>query len=438
MNIVMIGTGYVGLVTGLGFAKLGHRVACVDIDPMKIARLDRGEVPFFEAGLPELLAEMQEAGSVMFTTDLRQVIHDAEIVMIAVGTPSRLDGGADLSAIESAAREIGGLLDHEAVIVMKSTVPVGTNRRVIAWVRDGLRSNGRGDLESLVQIVSLPEFLAEGRALADFMQQQRIVIGADDRVAAMIVDRLHEGINAPRLHMSIESAELSKYAANAFLATKVSFINEIANLAEIVGADVRDVARAIGMDKRIGPHFLRAGIGYGGSCFPKDVQAMHQIAGANGYHFKLISAVMEVNDRQARQFFAKVKETLNGVKGRRIAVWGLAFKGDTDDVRKSVAIQIVRDLVGQGASVCAYDPRAMENARPLLSDTVEYATTPVDAAVGADALLVLTEWAEFRQVSFDALGQQMVSRIIFDGRNLLADLDLQNRGFAYYGVGIKT
>src|SRR3989338_6007357 len=391
MNLVMIGTGYVGLVTGLGFAKLGHQVTCVDIDAAKIARLDMGEPPFFEAGLKELLAAMQEAGRIVFTSDLSIVLGSADMVMIAVGTPSRATGGVDLSSVFSAADAIGRLLNHETLLVLKSTVPVGTNRLVLERVRARMTESGHGDKADLVTVASVPEFLADGRAFEDFFHPSRIVIGTDDEVDQQQLDRLHEGIAVPRVFMSVESAELAKYAAKAVLATKISFINEIANLAERTGADVRDIVKSIGLDPRIGPHFLRPGIGYGGSCFPKDVSGLHQIAGNNGYHFKLLSAVIEVNSRQRDLFVKRVEEALGGLKGRAIAVWGLAFKGATDDVRESAAIDIVQRLSGKGAEVVAYDPQAIESARKILSDRVTFTPTAIDAASGAEALLVLTD-----------------------------------------------
>jgi len=438
MNLVMIGTGYVGLVTGLGYAKLGHRVACVDTDVQKIAGLDRGETPFYEPGLPELLREMQEAGRIVFATDLADVIGGAEIIMIAVGTPARTDGFADLSYVEAVADRIGELLDHEALVVVKSTVPVGTNRTVIERVRRRMGEVGREALTSVVTVASLPEFLRPGFALGDFVEPDRVVIGADDAIARQTLDRLHDGIRAPRVFLSVESAELTKYAANALLATKVSFVNEIANIAERTGADVREVARAVGMDRRIGPHFLQAGIGYGGSCFPKDVSALHQMAGTTGYEFKLLSAVIEVNNAQRERFVSRVVEDLRGVRGRRIVVWGLAFKGGTDDVRGSAAIDVVRQLMGLGAEVVAFDPQGMELARRVLPEQVEYAPTAVDATTGADALLVLTDWPEFKEVSFAAVRDRMAEPRVFDGRNLLADCELEKYGFVYRGVGLGS
>ncbi len=437
MNLVMIGTGYVGLVTGLGYAKLGHRVACVDTDPSKIAQLDLGETPFYEPELPELLREMQEAGRIVFATDLAEVIDGAEVVMIAVGTPARTDGFADLSFVEAAADRIGELLDHEALIVVKSSVPVGTNQEVIRRIRQKMGEVGREALTSVVAIASLPEFLRPGFALKDFMEPDRIVIGADDSVAQTTLDRLHDGINAPRVFMSLQSAELTKYAANALLATKVSFVNEIANIAERFGADIREVTRAVGMDKRIGPHFMRAGIGYGGSCFPKDVSALMQMAGTSGYDSRLLATVIEVNNRQRERFVTRVVSDLDGVRGRRIAVWGLAFKGGTDDVRGSAPMDIVQRLIGLGAEIVAFDPKGMEAAKRVLPSSVEFAPTAVDATTGADALLVLNEWPEFREVSFEAVRERMAEPRIFDGMNHLADLNLSAHGFLYRGVGLR-
>ena len=436
MNLVMIGTGYVGLTTGVCFASLGHNVACVDIDAAKITQLDRGEVPFYEPGLAEMLKNAQDAGKILFTTDLKSVIAGADVVMIAVGTQPKATGEANLAALYSVADKISEGLDHEAVIVIKSTVPVGTNRKILGRIRAGMERAGKGALTDLLRIVSLPEFLREGTAIKDFLHPDRIVIGSDDEVSAQIVDGLHEGIVASRLRTSIESAELIKYAANAFLATKISFINEIANLAELVGADVRDIARGIGIDQRIGKHFLQAGVGYGGSCFPKDVSALEQISGANGYQFKLLSSVIEVNNRQRERFFKMVTEHLGSLKGRRIAVWGLAFKNDTDDIRESAGIEITQRMFAAGADLCVYDPQAAQNARAVLSDNIEFASTAIDAASGAEALVVLTQWPEFRDVSFETLKERMVERWIFDGRNHLADLDLCKFGFKYYGVGL--
>ncbi len=436
MNLVIIGTGYVGLTTGLGLAKLGNRVACVDTDAAKISKLDMGEAPFFEPGLVELLKEMQEAGRILFTTDLSAVVGGADIIIIAVGTPSLPSGEANLSFVHAAIDAIGRTLEREAVIVMKSTVPVGTNRLMLERVKESLRKAGHDDLTSVVAIASVPEFLREGSAFDDFAHPDRIVIGADDDVTLVIVDQMHQGIEAPRAFMSLESAELTKYAANAFLATKISFINEIANIAERAGADVRDIAKGIGLDRRIGSQFLHAGIGYGGSCFPKDVSALAQISGLHGYDFKLLSSVIEVNNHQRERFFQMVEYTLGNLRGRRIGVWGLAFKPGTDDIRASAAIDIVQRLFAHGADVSVYDPQAMDSARAVLSDRVSFAPTPIDAATGAEALLILTEWPQFKDVSLSTLRTSMLEPRIFDGRNLFADAALHEHGFSYVGVGL--
>ncbi|NQV89608.1 MAG: UDP-glucose/GDP-mannose dehydrogenase family protein [Parcubacteria group bacterium] len=436
MNLVMIGTGYVGLTTGVGFASLGNNVACVDTNAEKISQLDLGKVPFFEPGVQDALSRVQEQGKIVFTTDLESVIGGADIVMLAVGTPSTRTGEANLSYLFSAAEGVGKHLDHEVVIVTKSTVPVGTNRQVLAAVKKGLIEAGREELTSLINIVSLPEFLREGTAFEDFHNPDRIVIGADDEIAAQTVASLHDGLEAPIVMTSLESAELIKYASNALLATKISFINEIANLAERVGADVRDVAKGVGLDRRIGPHFLKAGVGYGGSCFPKDVSALAQLGGAKGYSFKLLSTVIEVNNRQREIFFKKIIDELGGVKGRRIAVWGLAFKPDTDDIRESAGVDIAQRLSAYGADLAVYDPQAMDNTRHVLSDHVDFTATAMDAARGAEALIVLTEWPEFRDVSFATLSEIMVGQHIFDGRNHFADMDLHKKGFKYQGVGL--
>lgn len=436
MNIVIIGTGYVGLTSGIGYAKLGNRVACVDIDAEKIAKLDLGQVPFFEAGMVEALHQEQEMGSIVFTTDLSSVLGEAEVILLAVGTPSNSNGEANLSFLFQAAKQIGQHLDHEVVIVTKSTVPVGTNRRVLAAIQESMVASGRSDLTSLIQIASVPEFLREGSALKDFMEPERIVVGAEDEIVFAVVEAMHHGIKTTWVKTSIETAELTKYAANAMLATKISFINEIANIADRTGANVRDIAYAIGLDSRIGPHFLQAGIGYGGSCFPKDVSALHQIAGANGYDFKLLTAVIEVNNRQRDVFIKKIQDVLGTLKGRRIAVWGLAFKSGTDDVRESASIDIVRRLYALGADICAFDPKAEVSAKRVLPDALSFASTAIDAADGAEALVVLTEWPEFRDVSFSTVKARMLDPIIFDGRNHLADLSLTKFGFIYHGIGL--
>lgn len=431
MNLVVVGCGYVGLTSALGFAKLGHRVACVDVDAGKVAKLDVGKMPFFEPGMQELLREMQETGRVMFTADLASVLDTAEVALLCVGTPPAEDGAPDLSQLHAAADAVARHLSHPLLLIVKSTVPCGT----AASLKERFEQAGKGDL---VRLASVPEFLREGRALADFFRPDRIVVGSDDGEVRAHVDQLHAGIEAPRFFMGHESAELSKYAANAFLATKVSFINEVADLCERTGADVRDVEDVLGSDPRIGAAFLRPGLGYGGSCFPKDVGALHRLAGASGHDFRLLSAVIEVNNRQRARFVAKVERALRGVKGRRLAVWGLAFKGGTGDVRESAALDVVRMLYAKGAEIVAYDPQAIPAAADVLPDGVIMAPTAVDACDGAEALLVLTDWPEFQEVSLGAVHERLIEPRVFDGRNLLDGAAMRKRGFQYYGVGFEA
>lgn len=436
MNIVIIGTGYVGLTSGLGYTQLGHRVACVDTDAHKIMKLDLGEMPFYEKGMTELLRIEEESGRIIFTTDLSSVVGEADVVMIAVGTPATSTGEANLSYVFSAIESLGRVLDHELLLVIKSTVPVGTNRKALELLHKTLKENGKEDLIGLVQMASIPEFLREGTALKDFMEPERVVIGTDDDMAYTIARELHNGLTTIFVKTSIESAELIKYAANAFLATKISFINEIANIAERTGANVQDIAYAIGLDSRIGSSFLQAGIGYGGSCFPKDVSALHQIAGSNGYDFKLLSSVIEANNHQRDLFMKKILDKLGSLKGRQIAVWGLAFKPGTDDVRESAAVDLIQRLYGLGASVVVFDPKAIETAKHILPEGIQYSPTAIDACDGVEALIVLTEWPEFKDVSFETVKTRMIDPIIFDGRNCLAHLSLSRLGFEYIGVGV--
>lgn len=436
MDITIIGIGYVGLVTGACLASLGNKVVCFDIDKKKIASLKEGRVPFFEPGLSELVREGIEKGSLRFTESLSDALLDASFIFLCVGTPPKETGSADLSFIEEAARQIGLTLDHDIYLVTKSTVPVGTNRRLLAIINEALEEAGR-DLRQLhVTALSNPEFLREGSAVDDFMHPDRIVVGADERWSADILMQMYAPFDCPRLIMRLESAELAKYAANAFLAMKISFVNEIAEIAEGVGADIREVAEAVGLDPRIGPKFMKAGIGYGGSCFPKDTRALYQVAGDIGLDFRLLSAVIEVNNKQRDRFVACVRETLGLLAGKKIGVWGLAFKANTDDVRESAAIDIIRRLFAEGADIVVYDPQAMENARRLLGDMVAYASDPLEAVVDADALCILTEWPVFRSVSGVRLAEVMRGKHVFDGRNLLADLNVEIYGLTYHGVGM--
>ena len=437
MEIAIIGTGYVGLVTGACLASFGHNVACVDNDSDKIEQLRSGKMPFYEPGLAELVNDGVRAGKLHFKDSIKNGVANASFIFICVGTPPKLDGRVDLSFVEQVAYEIGQHVTHNAYVITKSTVPVGTSRQVKKLVDQGVVDSGRDTMLVNVVVASNPEFLREGSAINDFLHPDRIVVGVDELWAGDLIMELYKPLECPKLVMNPESSELTKYAANAFLATKISFINEIANMAEASGADVREVAKAIGLDRRIGGSFLKAGIGYGGSCFPKDVAALHQLAGENGHDFQLLSSVIEVNNAQRERFVGKARSVIGELGGKRIAVWGLAFKAGTDDVRESAAIDIISKCFAEGADVVAYDPQATENAKQIFADRIEFVDSALDAVRGADALLVLTEWPEFRAVSFNSVREAMHRAVIFDGRNLLADMDLFEKGFAYYGVGIN-
>ncbi len=414
MKIVVVGAGYVGLAC-VGFTEWGHQVIGVDIDADKIARLNRGEMPIVESGLPELVAKGKASGLLSFTTNLAEAMKGADMCFICVGTPPLPDGSADLQYVDVAVASVKAVMEPTTTLVIKSTVPVGT------CVRLGTASN--------------PEFLREGRALQDFLHPDRVVIGVADDVSKKKLLEVYASIAAPKLTMSTASAELTKYAANGFLATKISFVNEIAAIAEKVGADIRDVSKAIGLDPRIGPHFLRAGIGYGGSCFPKDTEALMKIADLNEVDFEILRAAHVANDRARQRFVDKVLAATG--PNPKLAVWGLAFKAQTDDVRKSAAIDVVELLLAKGASIIAYDPTAIDNAKCVLGDRISYAQSPSDCIIGVCFLLVLTEWPEFREAirTVQSLGDCKLLKI-FDGRNLLADLALEKQGFEYVGVGL--
>jgi UDPglucose 6-dehydrogenase len=429
MNIVVVGTGYVGLVTGTCLAEIGHSVTCVDIDEAKIQRLEQGKIPIFEPSLETLVLSNVRANRLKFTTSLPSVLDEAEVAIIAVGTPSRADGHADLQYVYAVADQIGQNIKGYKVIVNKSTVPVGTGREVEARIRK--HYNGE------FAVASCPEFLREGCAVADFMKPDRVVIGVrDDRAAKVMLD-LFQRIRGEKLVTTVESAELIKYASNAFLATKISFINEIAHICERSGADIEEVAYGVGLDKRIGPRFLQAGIGWGGSCFPKDVQALDQMAGIYGYDFKLLKSVIGVNNHQRRHMVEKIRKHFDGsLKGKTIAVLGLAFKGNTDDIRESAAIDIIEILRQEGAQVQAFDYEATENARRVLGDDkITYAADPRAAATGADAVFVATEWPQFVDLDWEAVKQALTAPVLFDGRNLLPPQRMREYGFVYYGIG---
>jgi len=421
-KIAVIGTGYVGLTTGACFAHIGHDVVCADVDADKIARLQRGEIPILEAGLDNLVREGLHDGRLTFVLGAENAVADCEFAYLCVPTPQGADGSADLSYIEDAARQIGPLLPSEAVVVNKSTVPVGSTRVVE-------RALGRSD----VAVVSNPEFLREGSAIHDFLHPDRIVIGAEDQSAAVKVQSLYLGITAPVIVTDPASAETIKYAANAFLATKISFINAVAAVCEAVGADIKDVALGMGYDTRIGHEFLKPGPGWGGSCFPKDTRAMVRIAEDAGYDFNLLKGVVNVNDEQLHRVAAKIVALAGGsVQGKRIGVWGLTFKARTDDMRESPSLAVIAHLVAQGAEVRAFDP---SNPGPI--EGIEVVDDPYAAVEGAEVLAVLTEWDEFRWLDVDKVADAMAAKNVVDARNLLDRAALTRRGFEYEGIGRK-
>ncbi len=432
MRIAVIGTGYVGLVAGTCFAESGNTVVCLDIDAEKIQKLQKGICPIYEPGLEELLRRNLADGRLRFTTSTTEALKRAQIAFIAVGTPPGDDGRADVRYVLAAARSIAEHMDGYMVIVDKSTVPVGTAKKV----REVLAKYTIHPFD----VVSNPEFLKEGAAIDDFLRPDRVVIGSDSERARRIMDELYEPFvrtGKPILHMDIASAELTKYAANAMLATRISFMNEIANLCMRVGASVDDVRRGIGSDERIGSRFLFAGIGYGGSCFPKDVQALGLTAQEQGYDFRLIRAVEEVNESQKRVLCDLIKKHFrDGLRGKRFAIWGLAFKPNTDDMREAPSVVVIRELLDAGAKVCAYDPEAMEECKKRhLGDRIEYAPGPIQALEGADALVLVTEWNEFRRPDFEAVKAALRQPVVFDGRNVYPRKTLEELGFTYYGIG---
>ncbi len=427
MNISVIGTGYVGLVTGTCLAETGHHVTCVDISAEKIERLKQGIIPIYEPGLESIVLANSKVGRLEFTTDLAEAIPNSEVVIIAVGTPSAPDGTADLKYVFAAAEGIAKHLNQYAVVVTKSTVPVGTGKQVEAVIR----KHYAGDFD----YASCPEFLREGCAVDDFFAPDRIVIGVRTERAGDVMSDVFKTIRGQKVITTVESAELIKYASNAFLATKISFINEIAQVCERMGADIEEVAYGVGLDHRIGPKFLKAGIGWGGSCFPKDVSALDQMAGAFGYDFRLLKSVIEVNRNQRRHFIERVREYLGEIDGKKIGVLGLAFKDNTDDIRESAAIDVIQQLVDAGVHVKAFDYQATEQSRKELPNNVEFMADPYAAATGVEALLVVTEWKEFKELDWVKIKDLMHSPVVFDGRNLLKPQTMSELGFHYYSIG---
>lgn len=431
MIIAVVGTGYVGLVTGTCFADSGNDVTCVDIDAAKIERLTRGEIPIYEPGLSEMVEHNVEAGRLKFTTDLNGAVREAELVFLAVGTPPADDGSADLRNLWAVVDAMAAHLPEKAIVVTKSTVPVGTNEGIFKRLKE---QTGRE-----CEVASNPEFLKEGAALDDFTKPDRVVVGVRSKFAADKLLELYKPFlrtEKPFLVMSPESAEMTKYVANALLSTKISFINETANLCELVGADVNDVRRGIGSDSRIGTAFLFPGVGYGGSCFPKDVRALEAVGRAKGYEMRILPAVDEVNRRQKTVMLAKIlKHFQDDVKGKTFAVWGLAFKPRTDDIREAPALAMIDELLARGGKMQVHDPEAMENVRRQYGDKLAYADRPYDALLDADALLIMTEWKEFHSPTFATVKKLLRKPVIFDGRNLYEPSTLRDAGFTYYSIG---
>ncbi|MDU4695580.1 MAG: UDP-glucose/GDP-mannose dehydrogenase family protein [Paenibacillus sp.] len=428
MKITIIGTGYVGLVSGVCYAELGHHVTCVDQDSDKITLLRNGGIPIYEPGLDAIVQTNVREGRLYFHDQLDQCIKDSEIIVIAVGTPSLPNGEADLQYIEQAVRDIANLIERYTIIAIKSTVPVGTNHKMNQLI-EGITSVD-------FDIVSVPEFLREGTAVEDTLHPDRVVIGAENQRPAEVMTKLHEPLGAPIIVTDLRSAEMIKYASNAFLATKISFINEIANICEKVGANVSEVAYGMGLDHRIGAEFLKAGIGYGGSCFPKDTKALIQIAGNADYDFKLLKSVVEVNQMQRMNVINKLQRALGDLANKTIALWGLAFKPGTDDVRESPAIDIVKELLSRGAVVKVYDPVAMENFRQNVNDTrIVWTDDEWEAAKDSDAVCLLTEWNQFKKVDLRQLRDTLKQPILVDGRNVYTVEQVLDAGISYYPVG---
>jgi UDPglucose 6-dehydrogenase len=427
-NIAVIGTGYVGLVTGTCFADLGNRVTCIDIDEHKIEVLRAGGAPIYEPGLEEVIRRNVTAGRLSFTTSYAEGLQNAEYVFIAVGTPSGVDGEADLQYVRMAAESIAEIMQHPLVIINKSTVPVGTGD----WVADIIRTHQPSPIDFWV--VSCPEFLREGSALADFMNPDRVVLGSLDREAAEKVAQLHLPLRAPIVLTDLRTAEMIKYASNAFLATRVSFINEIAAVCERLGADVKEVAAGMGYDKRIGRAFLDAGVGFGGSCFPKDVKALEYMALLHGAHPSLLRAVMEINRDQRRQIVQKLREMLGTLRDRKVGLLGLAFKPNTDDMRDAPSIEVAHMLLREGAQVAGYDPVAHPVAQRVIPE-LTLASSPYDLAVGCDALVLMTEWNEFKHLDLLRLRSLMQTPVFVDGRNVYEPETMREAGFLYRGVG---
>lgn len=439
MKITVVGSGYVGLVTGTCFAEIGIDVTCVDIDKEKIEKLKKGISPIYEPGLDEMLARNIEKGRLSFTTDLTSCVNDADVIFSAVGTPPDEDGSADLQYVLDVARTVGKVMTKRLILVTKSTVPVTTATKVRKAIQDELDKRGE---KLKFEVVSNPEFLKEGAAIDDFMKPDRIVVGVESEYAREVMAKLYKPFtlnNHPVLFMDVQSAEMTKYAANAMLATRISFMNDIANLCEIIGADINMVRKGIGSDSRIGHKFLYAGVGYGGSCFPKDVKALIKTSELNNHPLRILKAVEDVNDYQKTVLFQKLHKYFNGdLKGRTIALWGLSFKPQTDDMREAPSLALIELLLKAGCKVKAYDPVAMEEAKRRIGDVIDYSKDPYDALIDADAMLMVTEWTEFRFPNLKVIKKLLKTPVVFDGRNIYDPNDMLDAGIDYYGIGRKV
>nr|WP_129730483.1 UDP-glucose/GDP-mannose dehydrogenase family protein [Parabacteroides goldsteinii] len=436
MKIAIVGTGYVGLVTGTCFAEMGTEVFCVDVNTEKIENLKKGIIPIYEPGLEEMVHRNQQAGRLHFTTDLTECLDEVEVLFSAVGTPPDEDGSADLKYVLEVARTVGRNIKKHILVVTKSTVPVGTAKKVRQAIQDELDKRG---IQIEFDVASNPEFLKEGAAISDFMSPDRVVVGVESERAEELMTRLYRPFllnNFRVIFMDVPSAEMTKYAANAMLATRISFMNDVANLCEIVGADINMVRKGIGSDNRIGNRFLYAGIGYGGSCFPKDVKALINTAKLNNYPMRILQAVEEVNDEQKSLLFRKLEKHFNGdLKGKRVALWGLAFKPETDDMREAPSLVLIEKLLGAGCEVYAYDPVAVEETKRRIGDSIHYAKDIYDAVVDADALMLVTEWKEFRMPSWSAVKKLMAIPLVLDGRNIYDIKEMEGNGFVYHCIG---
>jgi UDPglucose 6-dehydrogenase len=438
MKVVIVGTGYVGLVTGACLAEVGVDVICVDVHKEKIENLKKGILPIFEPGLEAIVKSNHNKGKLQFSTSLSESIKDAQVAFIAVGTPPGEDGSADLKYVLQVADTIGSCIDDYIIVVTKSTVPVGTAKKVKTGIASALQKRA-ANIE--FDVASNPEFLKEGAAVEDFLKPDRIVIGVESERAKEILGRLYHPFllnSHPVLFMDIPSAEMTKYAANAMLATKISFMNDIANLCELVGANVNEVRKGIGSDPRIGSRFIYPGIGYGGSCFPKDVKALFHTADEYGYDLRILKAVDAVNDDQKQVIFKKIEEYFgNDLKGKVFALWGLSFKPNTDDMREAPSLVLIKSLLERGAKVQAYDPVSMEEAAHVLDEHVIFTRSALDAVKGADALVLVTEWAEFRLPDWKKIKSIMSGNVVFDGRNIYQPIEVVESGFSYYGIGVQ-